>query len=463
MRGKRLKVGSCETMQQKNSHRNCTHTGGNYTLVINNSNSNNSNSHRKYERMKNLKRMRNIAKECCTNTKVVEYVEHMSHNIDALVAAYTNYYYGHTYNNSDGFEKNALQSIREVVFHSDDVSSAGQVFPEDIDAVLYEGNLRERMTLAVENFPKKGCHVLLWAINKAVNGEHASLEGTNASINAFKKKAVRLRKLSGLSIDKLLNMNENDELKRWKSTSGKKSCNEAGMISANLFYDVKLDEGERQQRVRKCRTLPCTFATLFSETTTIPQMSPTFPMLVPLREQRQQPMDSPYLVKDGVVYPPLSEREKNFIAEKLGDDIFSGNDDVVLPWVSGLMHWKAQPYNYYARLSAEYGHLLVAGVSGHTDFACNVFSLFEGFDIELTVLACVAYMCNPPDHSPFEILMAALPFGLDYTADQDAFVYVKNLIDKNTEEYEKEEWESSIGGGPRVQSKKSRGAIKKRR
>ena len=73
--------------------------------------------------------------------------------------------------------------------------------------------------------------------------------------------------------------------------------------------------------------------------------------------------------------------------------------------------------------------MIVTGPSGNTDLNLSIFRLFGDFDINLAIFACIAHMCSSPDHSPCEILLASIPYGLnDWTIDKDSFKYINNKL-----------------------------------
>jgi hypothetical protein len=94
------------------------------------------------------------------------------------------------------------------------------------------------------------------------------------------------------------------------------------------------------------------------------------------------------------------------------------------------MYWELNPKNFFTNLGKTYGHDMIAGPSGNTDMALTFFELFHGFDVRLATLACIGWMCPCKDHSPFEILLAAIPFGLNYDTTEDVVDYVEHLLEE---------------------------------
>lgn len=323
--------------------------------------------------LESIYKMRDLSKRCCENVKVLQYVNDMSQNVKLLVDAY---------NNDVDHYKNLNP------FAANDIYSAGQVLLDDIDDVFMKGNLREKMTLAFHNFPMHGgCKILLWMVKN--RNKKFRLKGLN---NLEEK----MYKLSGLPIDELYQFsNETDD-----------------------------------------DYLPCAFATTFQNPTLLSQHAPNFPISIPMRKKSKASNTIPnsFKIKRKELYPSLSEREIKFINyhhnKKLETDVNQNNREYEIPWMTGLMYWRVLPDNIYNRIANKFENIVVSGLSGHTGFVCMITQLFHGYNVELSILAAVAYMCNPPDHSPFEILMSAIPYGFRYYANQSAFQVIEYLLHK---------------------------------
>jgi hypothetical protein len=95
------------------------------------------------------------------------------------------------------------------------------------------------------------------------------------------------------------------------------------------------------------------------------------------------------------------------------------------------MVWIINPDNLYSRLAKRLKQETISGPSSTTDGILQLAELFTDFDVELTVLACAAFLCGAHHHSAWEVLLAAIPFGLPYTSDVDAYAYIhRTLITK---------------------------------
>jgi hypothetical protein len=86
------------------------------------------------------------------------------------------------------------------------------------------------------------------------------------------------------------------------------------------------------------------------------------------------------------------------------------------------------PDNFYSRLANRFNQKTISGPSTTTDNVLQLAELFNTFDIELAVLGCAAFLCGANHHSAWEVLLAAIPFGLRYTSDVDAYDYIHQLL-----------------------------------
>jgi hypothetical protein len=152
-----------------------------------------------------------------------------------------------------------------------------------------------------------------------------------------------------------------------------------------------------------------------------------YPMLGGARMKRPDERAGAFVMRRAEADPPLSPGEREYLAETgLMED--NGDPDAPLPWLTGAMCWSINAQNFYAKLAQHYNQLLIAGPSGSTDGCLEVLELLTGFNVELATLCCVAWLCNRNDHSAWEVLLAALPYGLDYSSDVNAYAFVDVLL-----------------------------------
>lgn len=311
--------------------------------------------------------MKEIARPCSEDAGVQRYVKKMVDGIVDLVLAYAS---------ANGMTQVSAKTkflCKELCS-----GSAGQFLSGDVDEVIKEGNIREQMTLLM-NFHNSGCEVVMWAASLA-DGVPASLDK-----RALKSLRDRITLVTGLKISEL----------------GKLRCtSETGCL------------------------LPCSLAFLSKDGPVTFSRTTARPFLDKVRDRRDKDSCMPYTQTVGSVFPHLSTRELAY----MGIDPRSPKS-TPLPWITGAMHWVTQDGNIYSRIATAFDQMTVAGPSGTTDMTLSCFSLLKAFDLRLSILACVGWMCDPPDHSPFEILMAAIPFGCDFVASKDAFEYIRALLE----------------------------------
>ena len=58
--------------------------------------------------------------------------------------------------------------------------------------------------------------------------------------------------------------------------------------------------------------------------------------------------------------------------------------------------------------------------------------LFNNYDLELSTLAGIAWCTMCPDHSAYECLISAMPYGLNYSLNREAEEYIDELISRVT-------------------------------
>lgn len=138
----------------------------------------------------------------------------------------------------------------------------------------------------------------------------------------------------------------------------------------------------------------------------------------PLRKRRKRKHDiAKYTFKKEHFYPQISTRELKFLKYKK------------YKLVSGLQYWEVNNKNYYVKLMKKHNQLVICGPSKTTEAYMSVFKLFGNFNITKAILACTGVLCYAPDHSPCEILLATIPYGLnDWVIEKDAFRYIESKI-----------------------------------
>lgn len=278
--------------------------------------------------------------------------------------------------------------------HKPGLDSAGQVPAGSVQDVIKndDGNIREQMTLIL-NFTDMNCDIFTQLMFSKLKGFPLP---ESVSPEALERLIEKTCKVTALTREGLTT--------RLSSCPSAKQCN---TCSAPMFPDFGALSASRIVG---------------------------FPMGGPssLRDKRDSSTAAmpPYKVAMEVAYPPLSLREKAFTAPQMQGEL--------LPWVTGWAYWDVNESSMFSKLvngakaenMSDKHQLIVAGPSGAADMIMQALQLFKSFNVELAVLACVAYMGNPPDHSCVEILLSAVPYGIRYNADDSADEYIKWLLQK---------------------------------
>jgi hypothetical protein len=249
--------------------------------------------------------------------------------------------------------------------------SLGQIPTKYINYAIEYGNIREQTTM-IMNFCNSNCLVILWAVEKK---KYLSQEG----IDILQKKIYNLTGIS--SIQKFNKYIRDCEINGCINITPRKflSYVSDGAVTASRLID-KL----REERVKKINK---------------------------------------YHMNIKNVYPKLSPRELEYINS---NNKISNN---ILPWISGLQYWKVNDKHFYIKLMKRNKQMIVCGPSSNSDLIISILRLFDNFDINLAIFACISHLCNAPHHSPCEVLLAGIPYGLnDWTIDEDSFKYVNKKL-----------------------------------
>jgi len=316
--------------------------------------------------MINLDKLRKLSKKCSDNKKTQEYVREVCFKIKNILVDYAI--------DTKQNEKNILE---KYLGHeaSPKSFSTGQIPIKYINEVINNGNIREQITL-IMNFSMSSCSVILWAVEK-------NKYFTKENIDMLRK---RLYNLTG--INSIVKINKYI-----------KKCEKEGYIVPSKFVTLALDSSVSASRM-----------------STYPNDKLREPRLTNIKK---------YFVNVKDVYPKLSLRELEYIRINSNYEIKNN----ILPWVSGLQYWKVNENNFYIKLMRHNKQMVVCGPSGNSDLNLSILRLFDNFDINLGIFMCVIQMCNAPHHSPCEILLAAIPYGLnDWTIEMDSFKYINKKL-----------------------------------
>lgn len=317
--------------------------------------------------MINLDKLRKLSKKCSDNRKTQEYVREVCFKIKNILVDY-----------AIDTKQNEKKILEKYLGHeaSPKSFSTGQIPTKYINEVINNGNIREQITL-IMNFSMSSYSVILWAVEK---NKYFKKE----NIDILRK---RLYNLTG--IHSIVKINKYI-----------KNCEKEGYIVPSKFVSIALDSSVSVSRMS------------------------TYPINDYLREPRLKNIKK-YFVNVKDVYPKLSLRELEYIKVNSNYEIKNN----ILPWISGLQYWKVNENNFYIKLMRHNKQMVVCGPSGNSDLNLSILRLFDNFDINLGIFMCVVQMCNAPHHSPCEILLAAIPYGLnDWTIDMDSFKYINKKL-----------------------------------
>ena len=331
--------------------------------------------------------LREVARACADLPRVREYIRWCVHHIRRLFGDL-----------NPGLDRDVLDVEFGRLVHIQQFS--GQVMPDDVTRVVEGGNLREGVTL-LENFVINNSDVILRLLVLRMKGQKLPGYVDPGAIDHIARKVRRSAGLSATALGKLI-----EPLEPSPSVTQHRASLRDG------FKDSPLSEA--------CVMLePGAAAT--SRMAGFP-----FRSSVARTARSEADMDDyrNYMrVED--VYPPLSEREKKFMR---ASEYRWSDSSARAPWQTGFVGFKLNPEHMFFRLAEATGNFQISSMSGNTDVVLQACRLFRNFDVKRGVLACVATMGNRADHSCFEILAAAIPFGLEYDVTTDAVARVREMV-----------------------------------
>lgn len=268
------------------------------------------------------------------------------------------------------------------------INESGQVPANTYLDVINGGNIRERMTM-IMNFGKRGCNVIWKIVEMYINAKKEYAEFAILIHEENLKKRIQ-------KITKLLGLWNKNETKTYESLAtfidNQSRCTNDNICLNPFVIDPKKS--------------PCMMASL-SKSSPVTATRMKFPF-GNVRSESKVTEKNVRRIKFKNVLPELSEREKTLLK------IVEENDDKVISWNSGYMGFNPNPDNFYVKQAIYYNHDIIAGPSGNTDLQMDIFSLLKIFDVNISVVACVIWMCNTPDHSLHDIFLAAVGYGFEY-------------------------------------------------
>jgi len=131
------------------------------------------------------------------------------------------------------------------------------------------------------------------------------------------------------------------------------------------------------------------------------------------------------------IFPPLSEREKNYIKSKGINPLIEGLYQRP-PWTPPICYMKPiEPLSFSLNLQKRYNKYFVSNLSGHTMIFILVARFFNNINLNVIILACIVFM-TPYNHSIHEIFKAAQIVGANdnYNITLSDLQNLNNLLTK---------------------------------
>jgi hypothetical protein len=154
-----------------------------------------------------------------------------------------------------------------------------------------------------------------------------------------------------------------------------------------------------------------------------------YPLLSSVRIPRKEEDRQRFGMYNHSANPALSAAEFAYMQDHFPCNLPAAKEqDFLLPWQTGAMYWAIDPKSFYARLAQHYQQLMIAGPSGSSEMWLELFELFDDFDVFVATMCCAGWLCNRNDHSLWEVLLAAIPFGLKYSSEHDAYDVVNDWL-----------------------------------
>jgi hypothetical protein len=287
------------------------------------------------------------------------------------------------------------------MLHRNSIKAAGQVSKKDVINVINYGNIREKTT-AISMFINN-CDIIINLIcMRDVKDRFPYI-----SIKRLKDIKNKLKKLIGTKDDAVLF----DIIKPTATTT-------ATATAATATATKELATSKEAGSLCNVATAPESGVLLLSRVVGFP-----FGGAENLRRRRPRGEEQDNLkVKISDIKPELSIREKEFMKIK--------DDDTHVEWETGQMSWIINTKHFLVPIAKKYGNNLISGPAGSIDMIIQTCLLFNNYDLELSTLAGIAWCTMCPDHSAYECLISAMPYGLNYSLNLEAEAYIDDLIRK---------------------------------
>lgn len=250
-------------------------------------------------------------------------------------------------------------------------------FIEDIDYVIKDGNLREKMTLIdILNylFIDK---IYIYLIKSEKIPEYINIDMIRTIIQ-------KIYMYTGLR-------DINDLIDLFNSCTGTDIC----FIKEIFFY-------------------PYTDLSILS--TRYNGRPTVFPSRIS-RSDEEEKIDFKFKVNN-LSIPLSTEEQKSVKVDESG---------VITNYDSGASLYKINEKSFFYKLAERYGKFILTGPSLGVNQLHIMFSIFKLYDPKKFCLLCITYMC-PYHHSIFEVLLPCISFGINYKTSNKDYIFVENLL-----------------------------------
>jgi len=293
----------------------------------------------------------------------------------------------------------------KIFFIGMDEGTGGATLIDDIDNIIKNGNIREKMTF-----------LYLLSTNQCINNIFSRIISLKYNAKTVEYKTfLKKCNINDETIDKKINY----------------ICSQLNISLDNFKIFFVGSELCESNCIKYCNTYTFPGSNILKLSRI--DSAPVFSKLRTNREQQK------HILKIKDIYPKLSEYEISFI-KKTEPSFDSENIETILPWRTGYKLYKVKEDNFLFELSQlKHQNFFISGFSGSTDVFFQMFTLFKNFDVDLSILSCISYMGNSIDHSCYEILMMANPYSdRQYDLiDLDVDLEVNKMITRNTEKSHK--------------------------
>lgn len=280
-----------------------------------------------------------------------------------------------------------------TMLHRNSTKMAGQVSKKDVINVINHGNIREKTT-AISMFINN-CDIII----NLICMQNVKDRFPYINIKRLKDIKNKLKKIIGTKDDAVL-------FDIIKPTTTITTITTSSKVVAGSLCNVAI--------------APESGVLLLSRVVGFP-----FGGTENLRRRRPQGEEQDNLkVKISDIKPELSIREKEFMKIK--------DTDTHVDWETGQMSWTINSKHFLVPIAKKYGNNLISGPAGSIDMIIQACLLFNNYDLELSTLAGIAWCTMCPDHSAYECLISAMPYGLDYSLNIEAEEYIDKLISRVT-------------------------------